>query len=75
MSPVLPRVTAKDITGIIEKKGFVFVRQNGSHRIYKNIEGKRVTVPFHGSVILHPKILKSILKDTDITVESLVGLL
>lgn len=62
----LPRLTAKEISSIIEKKGFSLSRQSGSHKIYKNKQGKRVTIPFHGSKILHPKVLKSILADADI---------
>ena len=73
--PELPRVSAKQIIKIILKRGFILSRQNGSHKIYKNFVGKRVTVPFHESKILHPKILKSILHDADITVEDLKGLL
>jgi hypothetical protein len=45
------------------------MRQSGSHKIYKNQHGKRTTVPYHSGVILHPKILKSILRDADLTVE------
>lgn len=73
--PPLPRLTAKQIIFVIEQCSFVFVRQSGSHTIYKNQNGKRVTVPFHGSKILHPKVLKSILKDTDLTIEKLEELL
>jgi len=69
MSQKLPRVTAKDIISILEKKGFVLIRQSGSHRIYRNEKGKRVTVPYHSGKILHPKLLKSILADAEITVE------
>jgi len=43
--------------------------------IYKNAAGKRVTIPFHSSKILHPKILKSILRDADIGIEKLKDLL
>ena len=43
--------------------------------IYKNAAGKRVTVPFHGSKILHPKLLKSILRDAELTKEKLEDLL
>jgi len=75
MSPALPRITAKQIIGVIEGRGFVLSRQSGSHRIYKNGEGRRATVPFHSGVILHPKVLKSILKDTGLTAEELILLL
>ncbi|MCL1474379.1 type II toxin-antitoxin system HicA family toxin [Argonema antarcticum A004/B2] len=43
--------------------------------MYKNAEGRRVTVPFHSGKILHPKILKSILNDAGLTVEEFVQLL
>ena len=57
------------------KSGFVFSRQNGSHKIYKHNNGKRATIPFHGSKILHPKVLKSIMKDADIPIEELIRFL
>ncbi|MBI2506572.1 MAG: type II toxin-antitoxin system HicA family toxin [Candidatus Colwellbacteria bacterium] len=75
MPEKLPRLTAKEIIPVIEKKGFSLTRQSGSHKIYKNKEGKRVTIPFHGSKTLHPKILKSVLIDADIDVEELKKLL
>jgi len=75
MSERMPRVTASQIAKTLEKSGFVLSRQSGSHMIYKNDAGLRATVPFHGAKILHPKILKSIMRDADLTVEKLVELL
>ena len=43
--------------------------------IYKNAAGKRVTVPFHGSRVLHPKVLKSILRDAELSAEKLEAML
>ncbi len=43
--------------------------------IYKNAAGKRVTIPFHAAKIFHPKLLKSILRDADLTPEDLMKLL
>jgi len=54
---------------VLEKVGFVCVRQSGSHAIFKNKEGKRVTIPLHAKKVLHPKVLKSILRDANLTVE------
>lgn len=71
----LPRVTAAEIIKILEKSGFVLARQSGSHKIYKNARGRRVTVPYHSGKILHPKTLKSILKDADVTPEHLEDLM
>lgn len=75
MSEKLPRITAREIIHVIERKGFYLSRQSGSHMIYKNNEGKRTTIPFHASVILHPKIIKAILKDSEMTVDQLRELL
>ncbi|OGN04544.1 MAG: hypothetical protein A2831_00790 [Candidatus Yanofskybacteria bacterium RIFCSPHIGHO2_01_FULL_44_17] len=69
--PRLPRLTAKQIISILEKRGFKLVRQSGSQKIFRNSEGKRTTVPFHDNKILHPKILSSILKDAEIEPEEL----
>lgn len=71
MSEKLPRVTASEIIKVLEKCGFVMTRQSGSHKIYKNNEGRRATVPFHAGKILHPKVLKSILNEADLSIEEL----
>ena len=69
MSQGLPRVTAAEVIRVLERAGFSLTRQSGSHKIYKDQQGKRVTVPYHAGKILHPKVLKSILKDADLTAE------
>ena len=73
--PKLPRLNARQIVAALERPGFSLARQSGSHMIYKNSAGKRVTVPFHGPTILHPKLLKTIMRDADISVEQLQELL
>lgn len=72
MSFRLPRITAAQIIAVLEKRGFFIVRQSGSHKIYRSINGKRVTIPFHGEKILHPKVLKNIMKDADISIQQLI---
>jgi predicted RNA binding protein YcfA (HicA-like mRNA interferase family) len=71
----LPRVTAIQIIKVLEKRDFKLSRQSGSHKIYKDNRGKRVTVPYHSGKILHPKVLKSILSDAEISMEELTQLL
>jgi predicted RNA binding protein YcfA (HicA-like mRNA interferase family) len=73
MSGKLPRITAVKIIKVLEKRGFILVRQSGSHRIFRNPEGNRVTVPYHSKKDLHPKVVKSILLDADMTVEELIN--
>ena len=71
----LSRVTAKQIIAVLEKLGFAYTRQSGSHAIYKNAAGLRATVPVHGAAILHPKIVKTVLKDAGISADRLRELL
>jgi predicted RNA binding protein YcfA (HicA-like mRNA interferase family) len=52
--------------------GFKFQRQTGSHKIYKNSQGTRITVPDHAGKIIHPKIIKTILNDTGMTVNEFI---
>ncbi|MDD2754077.1 MAG: type II toxin-antitoxin system HicA family toxin [Methanothrix sp.] len=68
MNDRLPRISPAEAVRVLEKAGFFLARQSGSHRIFKNAEGRRVTVPYHSGKELHPKILKSILRDADLTV-------
>jgi predicted RNA binding protein YcfA (HicA-like mRNA interferase family) len=75
MMEKLPRVTAAEAIKVLERAGFLLVRQSGSHKIYKNEEGKRVTVPYHAGRTLHPKVLQSILRDANLAVKSFKDLL
>jgi predicted RNA binding protein YcfA (HicA-like mRNA interferase family) len=59
----------------LEKLGFSLTRQSGSHQIYRNAAGKRATIPLHASKILHPKVLKSILRDAELSPEDFQRLL
>jgi len=47
MKEKLPRVPAGKVIKVLEHMGFMLVRQSGSHKIYKNRDGKRATVPYH----------------------------
>ena len=52
----------RELIKILEKEGFVFVRQSGSHAIYKKSGNKIIVVPIHSKEI--PKgTLNGILKD------------
>lgn len=75
MSEKLPRVTADVVITALERAGFCLSRQSGSHKIYKNKERRRATVPYHSGKVLHPKVLASILRDADLTVEKFKELL
>ncbi|MFZ3148128.1 MAG: type II toxin-antitoxin system HicA family toxin [Methanothrix sp.] len=49
MNDRLPRISAAEAVRVLEMAGFFLARQSGSHRIYMNAEGRRVTVLYHSS--------------------------
>lgn len=77
MTSAFPDVNSKQITKVIEKLGFEFIRQSGSsHAVYRRAsDGHRTTIPIHGKKSLKRKTIKSICKDIGITIEELRNLL
>ena len=58
----LPRLTGKELARLIEKLGFKFDHQTGSHMVYKHPDGRKTTIPQHGKEELGPGLLNSIIK-------------
>jgi len=67
MNPPPPRLTAREVQRVLEKRGFRVVRQKGSRRILRDSLGRRVTLPCHAGKIIHPKILAMIIEDAGLT--------
>lgn len=71
MSSKQPVINAKELIKILEINGFFFSRQSGSHAIYNNTDGQRVTIPIHGKKDIGKGLLKQILKDAALTIKDL----
>lgn len=72
----LPRITGKQMRKALLQKGFSFLHSRGSHFYFEPPGGGMiVTVPIHTGNILKAGTLKSILKQSGISVEELVELL
>jgi predicted RNA binding protein YcfA (HicA-like mRNA interferase family) len=65
----LPVLKPREVARVLDRLGFVDVRQRGSHRQYRHADGRCTTVPFHGSRDISPLLLKQIIKDIQITPE------
>ena len=65
----LPVLKPREIARVLEKLGFVEVRQRGSHKQYRHDDGRCTTVPFHGSRDVSPLLLRQIIKDIRLTRE------
>lgn len=44
----MPSMKYRQVVALLNSKGFVKVRQNGSHVIFENSAGKRITIFDHG---------------------------
>lgn len=50
--------TTKDLMRILKNNNFVFVRQNGSHRIYKDNTGKEIVVKDKMKSVIIQRLIK-----------------
>ena len=74
MSPALPVVSGRELIRAHERAGFHVVRQSGSHVVVRRDDPfGQVVVPDHR--VLDRGTLRAILRQADISVEKLIGLL
>lgn len=66
----LPRLKGKEIVRILQKIGFRVVRTRGSHTFLKHPDGRATVVPVHSGETIGPGLLRAILRDVEMSVES-----
>ena len=72
--PKLPVVRARECIKVLQRVGFIVLRQNGSHiTLRRDSPAARTTVPNHGT--LKPGMLYKIIKDAGLTVDEFIDLL
>ncbi len=72
MSEKLPRLTGAELIRILKLIGFEIRRQKGSHlHLFRENDGRRVTVPVHSGKTIPIGTFKAILKDADLSAEEL----
>ncbi len=64
-----PVLKPREVCQLLEKHGFVLVRQRGSHLQYRHADGRGTTVPNHAGRDISPILLKQIARDIGMTVE------
>ncbi len=70
--PKPPALKPREVAAILERLGFIEVRQRGSHRQYRHPDGRGTTVPFHPGRDISPLLLRQIAKDIGLTVDDLL---
>ena len=74
----LPQISGQELCKALEKEGFIFVRQTGSHKIYQKQTEEGATtipVPVHSNKSLKKGTLHNILKKAGISREKLLFLI
>lgn len=62
-------VDAGNLEKVLFHIGFERVRQKGSHIFYRHPDGRRTTIPHHGSRLLARPLLREILREIELTVD------
>ncbi|MFH1306519.1 MAG: type II toxin-antitoxin system HicA family toxin [Candidatus Micrarchaeota archaeon] len=65
LRPLKPKLLIK----VLAKFGFMPVRQKGSHLVLRNSSGKGTVVPMHGNEEIDVSLLRSILRECEISLE------
>ena len=68
----LPVLKPAEVVRILLEMGFVEVRQKGSHKQFRDLQGRCTTVPFHQGRGISPSLLRQIAKDIGTTAEELI---
>jgi predicted RNA binding protein YcfA (HicA-like mRNA interferase family) len=73
MTGKTPILKAREVIQILQKLGFIEVRQRGSHKQFRHPDGRCTTVPDHPGRDISPILLRQITKDIQGTVEEFLA--
>ncbi len=71
----LPTLSAREVCRVLEKLDFEPIRQKGSHIFYRHPDGRTTIVPVHRGEDLGRGLLRSILRDIEISRDEFLKLL
>ena len=58
----LPQLNAIQLSKILKKMGFEFIRQEGSHMFFRHADGRTTVIPNHPGEEIGPCLLLKIIK-------------
>ena len=68
----IPVLKPREVIAILTALGFEEVRQRGSHKQFRHVDGRATTVPVHGGRDISPILLRQIARDIGLTVNELI---
>ena len=60
-------VPYRELKKVAESSGFIWVRSEGSHHVFRHQSGRIVVIPDHGSQVIVRPLLRKILRDLGLT--------
>jgi predicted RNA binding protein YcfA (HicA-like mRNA interferase family) len=69
----IPVLKPREVIAILERLGFVEIRQRGSHKQFSHSDGRMTTVPFHQGRDISPSLLRKIARDIGMDVRDLLA--
>jgi predicted RNA binding protein YcfA (HicA-like mRNA interferase family) len=67
--PKAPVLKPREVVAMLERMGFVPIRQRGSHMQFRHPDGRGTTVPFHQGLDISPILLRQIARDIGLTLD------
>ena len=68
-------ISSEKLIKILKKQGFEEIRQKGSHKFFRDSEGRTTVIPFHKGEKIGRGLLAKILKDIGMTRDEFLDLL
>lgn len=68
-----PVLKPAEVVAILKAIGLEEVRQRGSHKQFRDAQGRCTTVPFHPGRDISPLLLRQIAKDIGLTLEEFLS--
>ena len=68
-----PVLKADEVIAVLQRLGFTEVRQRGSHKQFRNQQGRGTTVPYHRGRDIAPSLLRRIAADVGLTIDEFLA--
>ncbi|WP_290651782.1 type II toxin-antitoxin system HicA family toxin [Aquisalimonas sp.] len=69
----VPALKPREVVELLKQHGFSEIRQRGSHKQFRHVDGRSTIVPFHAGRDISPTLLRRIARDIGVTIEELLG--
>jgi predicted RNA binding protein YcfA (HicA-like mRNA interferase family) len=69
----VPVLKPQEVVRILQNLGFQEVRQRGSHKQFRHLDGRVTTVPFHKGRDISPPLLRKIADDINLPLQELLA--